>query len=61
MRCDKCGKFLPSHGYITYTEYSGAGEFEPREPINLHKDCYDKSDKGLINKIAWIKPHEVTR
>ena len=58
-KCDTCGKFLPSKGYISYTEYSGASEFEPREPANLCKPCYDKADKELINRIAWIKPHEV--
>jgi hypothetical protein len=56
-RCDKCGRYLPTKGHITYTEYSGTSEFEPREPINLHNACYEKSDKELINKVSWIKPH----
>jgi hypothetical protein len=57
MKCDKCGKFININSAVTYTEYSGASEFEPREPIYLHQECYDRSDKELINRTAWIKPH----
>jgi len=59
-KCDVCGKFLPRYGHIAYVEYSGTSEFTPREPIRLCRQCYDKSDKELINKAAWIKPYEVT-
>lgn len=59
FRCDTCGKYLPAHGHIAYVEYGGASEFTPREPIRLCGRCYDKSDKELINKAAWIKPHKV--
>lgn len=58
-RCSECGKFLPRKGYIHYIEYAGAIEFEPRESVYMCKPCYEKSNKELINKIAWIKPHEV--
>jgi hypothetical protein len=59
LRCEKCGKFLPHKGYVTYTEYSDSTEFEPREPKFLHAECYLKSDTQLIDKTAWIKPHIV--
>ena len=60
-RCSSCGKFLPCKGYICYVEYSGVCEFEPREATYMCKPCYEKSDKELIDKIAWIKPYEVRR
>ena len=60
FRCDMCGRYLPRYGHIAYVEYGGACEFTPREPIRMHEQCYDKSDKEAINRIAWIKPREVT-
>ena len=60
FRCEKCGKFLPYNGFISYTEFSGASEFSPREPRFLCVPCYEQSDKNLLDRISWIKPHIVT-
>jgi len=59
IKCVRCGKYLSPIGAISLTEYSEVTEFEPREPIFMHKECYEKSDKEVIDRIAWIKPHTV--
>jgi len=60
-RCINCGKFLPRSDYITYTEFSLASEFTPRDPKFLCVNCYEKSDKELLDKISWLKPYKVLK
>ncbi len=61
MKCEWCGRFLPQTGFISYTEYSSASEFQPRDPINICLSCYESTDQESLNKISWIKPHVVTK
>ena len=57
LRCEECGKFIPHKGSVMFIEYSGASEFSPREPRFLCVPCYEKSDKAMLDRISWIKPH----
>ena len=60
FRCEWCGRFLPQTGFISYTEYSGDSEFQPRDPTNICLSCCQNTDQELLNKTSWIKPHVVT-
>ena len=60
FKCEWCGRFLPKTGFISYTEYSGFSEFEPRDSIHICLSCYKNTDQELLDKISWIKPHVVT-
>lgn len=61
IRCRECGRFVKWNDHVTYTPYGTIGALEPPEPEYLHPECYKKSDKGLIDRSSWIKPHHVNQ
>ena len=57
-RCSHCGRYVGYKTRWAYTPFD-ANALEPPDEVYICTKCYDamsEEQKGLTNRIAWIKP-----